>query len=47
MKTIERMKFFAEQKGLKFHGLHHEIYLSDPRRVDPKKLRTILRDPVK
>lgn len=27
-------------------GNHHEIYLSDPRRVDPAKLRTILRQPV-
>ncbi|MGA5562883.1 GyrI-like domain-containing protein [Streptomyces platensis] len=27
-------------------GLHHEIYLSDPRRTDPAKLRTILRQPV-
>ncbi|WP_367038558.1 GyrI-like domain-containing protein [Streptomyces sp. Je 1-332] len=28
-------------------GLHHEIYLSDPRRTDPAKLRTVLRQPVK
>ncbi|MHC3473171.1 GyrI-like domain-containing protein [Streptomyces sp. 7R007] len=27
-------------------GLHHEIYLSDPRRTDPARLRTILRQPV-
>lgn len=27
-------------------GTHHEIYLSDPRRVAPEKLRTILRQPV-
>ncbi|KAA0920099.1 hypothetical protein FQ137_11250 [Dietzia sp. ANT_WB102] len=27
-------------------GRHHEIYLSDPRRVDPAKLKTILRQPV-
>jgi hypothetical protein len=28
------------------NGKHHEIYLSDPRRVAPEKLRTILRQPV-
>lgn len=33
--------------GLEFNGLHHEIYLSDPRRTTPEKLRTILRQPVK
>ena len=32
--------------GLTFNGPHHEIYLSDPRRVAPEKLRTLLRQPV-
>lgn len=32
--------------GLRPAGLHHEIYLSDPRRTAPEKLRTILRQPV-
>jgi hypothetical protein len=32
--------------GLQLAGKHHEIYLSDPRRVEPAKLRTILRQPV-
>ena len=32
--------------GLQMTGKHHEIYLSDPRRVAPAKLRTILRQPV-
>jgi hypothetical protein len=44
--TIARMRAFATQHGLSFKGRHHEIYLSDPRRVDEKKLRTILRQPV-
>ena len=30
-----------------FNGLHHEIYLSDPRRVEPQKLKTILRQPIR
>lgn len=46
-KTIASMLTFAEKAGLAFHGLHHEIYLSDPRRVMPKKLKTILRMPVR
>lgn len=32
--------------GLRMTGRHHEIYLSDPRRVAPERLRTILRQPV-
>lgn len=32
--------------GWTFAGHHHEIYLSDPRRVAPEKLRTVLRQPV-
>ncbi|WP_410614686.1 GyrI-like domain-containing protein [Amycolatopsis sp. lyj-109] len=38
-------EYLAEQ-GLKPTGLHHEVYLSDPRRVEPAKLRTVLRQPV-
>ena len=32
--------------GLRPRGRHHEIYLGDPRRAAPEKLRTILRQPV-
>jgi hypothetical protein len=45
--TIEAMLDFAEAQGLSFLGVHHEIYLSDPRRVPPGKLRTILRHSVR
>ncbi len=45
--TIKVMREFAKENGLSFHGLHHEIYLSDPRRVPPERLRTILRNPVR
>lgn len=34
-------------QGVTFDGHHHEIYLSDPRRVATDKLRTILRQPVR
>ncbi|MDQ2728899.1 MAG: GyrI-like domain-containing protein [Actinomycetota bacterium] len=31
---------------LMFNGRHHELYLSDPRKTDPAKLKTVLRQPV-
>jgi hypothetical protein len=37
---------FIPASGLRMTGRHHEIYLSDPRRTAPEKLRTILRQPV-
>jgi hypothetical protein len=45
--SIEKMCAFAQAKGYDFADTHHEIYLSDPRRVAPEKLRTILRIPVR
>ena len=38
---------FMPEHGLQFNGNHHEIYLGDPRKADPSKLKTILRQPVK
>lgn len=37
---------FIPANGLRMTGRHHEVYLSDPRRTAPEKLRTILRQPV-
>ncbi|MCO1337766.1 hypothetical protein BJH93_02505 [Kocuria polaris] len=37
---------FVPANGLRLSGRHHEIYLSDARRVAPERLRTILRQPV-
>jgi hypothetical protein len=34
-------------RGLTFNGRHHEIYLSDPRKTAPAKLKTILRQPIR
>ncbi len=45
--TIAAMMDFAKEKGLTINGPHHEIYLSDPNRTEPAKLRTILRQPVR
>jgi hypothetical protein len=44
--TIERLHAFAVAQGYKLHGKHHEIYLGDPRRTKPEKLKTIVRQPV-
>jgi hypothetical protein len=45
--TIALIQAFAEKQQLQFSGRHHEIYLSDPRRVPPDRLKTILRAPVR
>ncbi|MFD1860416.1 GyrI-like domain-containing protein [Aeromicrobium camelliae] len=37
---------FIPGQGFRMVGKHHEIYLSDPRRTAPERLRTILRQPV-
>ncbi len=44
--TIERLHAFAESEGYSLRGKHHEIYLGDPRRTAPEKLRTIIRQPI-
>ena len=48
--TVERMKAFAAENGYRDRigrgGKHHEIYLGDPRKADPAKLKTVLRHPV-
>jgi hypothetical protein len=44
--TIEKMDAFAHENGYQMHGKHHEIYLGNPLRAQPEKLKTILRHPV-
>lgn len=48
--TIDRMRAYMQENGLKDNvgpnGKHHEIYMNDPRRVDPSRLKTVLRHPV-
>lgn len=44
--TITKMQELAASKGLRLAGSHHEIYISDPRRVPPERLKTLLREPV-
>ena len=45
--TITKLHHFARENGYRLHGKHHEIYLSDPRRAAPEKMKTILRQPVR
>ncbi|NND02570.1 MAG: hypothetical protein HKN91_07270 [Acidimicrobiia bacterium] len=43
--NIQRLHAYIAASGHKLSGKHHEIYLSDPRRVAPEKIRTIIRQP--
>ncbi len=48
--TIERMRAFALENGYRDrvgpNGKHHEIYLGDPRKAAPEKMKTVLRHPL-
>lgn len=43
---IARLHAFIEASGRRLAGKHREIYLGDPRKAEPAKLKTILRQPV-
>jgi hypothetical protein len=45
--TIERLHAWVAEQGYELQGRHHEIYLGDPRRSAPEKLKTVLRHPVR
>ena len=45
--TIERLHAFVEAQGYEFRGRHHEIYLGDPRRTAPERLKTVIRHAVR
>ena len=44
--NIARMHKFAFSEGHELQGKHHEIYLNDPNRSAPEKLKTVLRQPL-
>ena len=44
--TINMLHEWVEEQGYRLRGDHHEIYLSDPRRAAPEKLKTIIRHPL-
>ena len=43
--TISRLHDFIHDNGWERRGKHHEIYLNDPRKSAPEKLRTVIRQP--
>lgn len=45
--TLHHISTFMKANNLGRNGLHHEIYLSDFRKTEPHKLKTILREPVR
>ncbi len=44
--TIEKVHQFIDKRGCTRTGKHHEIYLSDMRKVDPQKWKTVIRQPM-
>ena len=47
--TIAKLHAFIKEHGYTFNGTeqkHHEIYMSDPRRAAPEKLRIVIRQPM-
>jgi len=50
-KTVELMHDFMREQGyaldISDRRLHHEIYLSDARKVTPEKLKTVIRHPIR
>jgi hypothetical protein len=45
--TLEQLHAYVVELGMVPTGKHHEIYLSDPHRTAPHRMRTILRQPVR
>jgi hypothetical protein len=44
--TIERLHAEIASAGLQRRGRHHEVYISDPNRTAPERLKTVIRQPV-
>ncbi|HET7673763.1 MAG TPA: GyrI-like domain-containing protein [Candidatus Saccharimonadales bacterium] len=47
MKSLEKLYKFVADNGYEIYGRHHEIYMNDPNRNPPEKLKTVLRYPVR
>ncbi len=45
--TVEKLHQFIASRGFKAAGKHHEIYLSDIRKADPTKWKTVIRQPMR
>lgn len=44
--TIEKVHTYIEDQGYEKRGKHHEIYLSDPRKAAPEKMKTVIRQSI-
>ena len=44
--TIEKIHIFTKENDYELRGKHHEIYLNDPRKIAPEKMKTIIRQPI-
>ncbi len=44
--TIEKLHAFIAEHDYPLRGKHHEIYLSDPRRTAPERMKTVIRQPI-
>jgi hypothetical protein len=45
--TVDKIHSFIKENGYEFNGKHHEIYLTNPGKTAPEKLKTIVRQPIK
>jgi hypothetical protein len=45
--TVEKIHNYIKANGYEFNGKHHEIYISDPRKAAPEKMKTVVRQPMK
>jgi len=45
--TIDRLHSYIAEHGFEAMGKHHEIYLNDPNRTQPARLRTVIRQPIR
>lgn len=45
--NIQKLHAFIRENGYELTGKHHEIYMSDPRKVEVDKMKTIIRQPMK
>jgi hypothetical protein len=45
--NIQKLHNFIKQEGYELTGKHHEIYISDPRKSMPAKIKTVIRQPMK
>lgn len=45
--TVAKLHNYIKENGYVLAGKHHEIYLSDPRKTAPEKVKTILRQPIR